>query len=96
MSDVSGIPVEPESQTRLLDSLTAVEGVYGGVVPGAGGFDALAVLVEDDAGTEARLREFGAEWSGRFPEEKTRLLKVRGEMEGVKQESMEIFEGWLS
>ncbi len=99
----SGVPIEPDSQTALLDALTAgVDGVLGGVVPGAGGFDALALLVRDDgdggaggAGdTESRLREFLARWSA----EKgavVRLLGVRGEMEGVRAEELGQYAGWL-
>ncbi|KAK3203631.1 hypothetical protein GRF29_106g111039 [Pseudopithomyces chartarum] len=36
MGELSGVPIEPAQQTRLLDALTEIEGVVGGVVPGAG------------------------------------------------------------
>ena len=72
MSRLSGVPVEPEEQTKLLDACTEVEGVIGGVVPGAGGFDAIALLVQDEHGEEAfaKLRRRLAEWnrSNRPPE----------------------------
>lgn len=94
----SGVPIEPDSQAALLDALTAeVDGVYAGVVPGAGGFDALALLVRDDQDTERRVRQFLADWSRR-PENAgsvVRLLDVKGEMAGVRTEGLEQYAGWL-
>lgn len=94
MGEASGVPVEPDSQTELLDALGAVEGVYGGVVPGAGGFDAVAVLMRDDEETAGRLEAFLEAWS-RDKGAKVKLLSVRGELEGVKAEKLSEFEGWL-
>lgn len=94
MGAESGVPIEPESQTALLDALGGVEGVYGGVVPGAGGFDAVALLVKDDKETEARIEEFLAAWS-KEKGERVSLLRVKGEMEGVKVEELETYHGWL-
>ncbi|KAI1801146.1 Phosphomevalonate kinase [Daldinia bambusicola] len=94
MSAASGAPIEPESQTALLDGLAGVEGVYEGVAPGAGGYDALALLVRDDEETEGRIKEFLKKWS----EEKSvkvKLLGVKGEMEGVRREGLEQYDGWL-
>jgi phosphomevalonate kinase len=94
MGRESGVPIEPESQAELLDALEGVEGVYGGVVPGAGGFDALALLVRDDPETTERLEGFLAKWSkengGRVS-----LLGVKGEMEGVKIERVDEYQGWI-
>ena len=47
MSELSNVPIEPPEQSRLLDACCSIEGVIGGVVPGAGGFDAIALLIED-------------------------------------------------
>jgi phosphomevalonate kinase len=95
MGRESGVPIEPESQTELLDALEGVEGVYAGVVPGAGGFDAVALLVRDDGETTERLEEFLEKWShekgGRVS-----LLGVKGEMEGVRMERAEDYQGWIS
>ncbi|KAI1463040.1 Phosphomevalonate kinase [Daldinia caldariorum] len=94
MSAASGAAIEPQSQTALLDGLAGVKGVYEGVAPGAGGYDALALLVRDDAETEGRIKEFLQKWS----EEKdvqVRLLGVKGEMEGVRREGLEQYGGWL-
>lgn len=90
----SGVPIEPDSQTELIDALSEVEGVYGGVVPGAGGFDAVAVLVRDDEDTTKRLEAFLEEWSKK-KEAKVKLLSVRGELEGVRTEKLADFDGWV-
>ncbi|GAA6054302.1 hypothetical protein JCM3770_001423 [Rhodotorula araucariae] len=44
MGEASGVPIEPPEQTRLLDACSALPGVLGGGVPGAGGYDAIWVL----------------------------------------------------
>lgn len=90
----SGVPIEPPAQTELLDAVSAVEGVYGGVVPGAGGYDALALVMDDDAATEARVEARIAQWAA-DKAVKVRLLNVKGEMEGVRSESLDVYEGWL-
>ncbi|QRW08388.1 phosphomevalonate kinase-like protein [Ceratobasidium sp. AG-Ba] len=41
----SGVPIEPPEQTQLLDACYALPGVVGGGVPGAGGYDAIWLLV---------------------------------------------------
>ncbi|CAN6629865.1 phosphomevalonate kinase [Trichomonascus vanleenenianus] len=47
MTEEANVPIEPPAQTILLDALTSeVDGVIGGVVPGAGGYDAICVLVD--------------------------------------------------
>ncbi|KAI6777950.1 phosphomevalonate kinase [Emericellopsis cladophorae] len=94
MSGLSGVPIEPESQTKLLDALTELDGVFGGVVPGAGGFDALALLMRDDEETKTRVMGCLAEWS-KEKDEKVKLMDVRGEMEGVRMEELDIYKGWL-
>lgn len=47
MGEVSDVPIEPPSQTLLLDTCTNLAGVIGGGVPGAGGYDAIWLLVCD-------------------------------------------------
>lgn len=96
MGEKSGVPIEPESQTYLLDALTkGVEGVFAGVVPGAGGFDALALLVKDDEATETRIKEYLSKLSAEKGW-KVRLLDVKGEMEGVRTEELGQYKGWLA
>ncbi|PPQ67289.1 hypothetical protein CVT25_005873 [Psilocybe cyanescens] len=47
MGTLSGVPIEPVEQTKLLDTCVALAGVIGGGVPGAGGYDAVWLLVCD-------------------------------------------------
>jgi len=47
MGTLSGVPIEPIEQTELLDLCVSQPGVIGGGVPGAGGYDALWLLVCD-------------------------------------------------
>ncbi|KAG6866347.1 hypothetical protein C0991_005268 [Blastosporella zonata] len=47
MGNLSGVPIEPEEQTKLLDSCVSLAGIVGGGVPGAGGYDAIWLLVCD-------------------------------------------------
>lgn len=91
----SDVPIEPESQTALLDALGGVDGVHGGVVPGAGGFDALAVLMRDDEDTRVRVDEFLAGWTREHPGQTVKLLQVKGEVEGVRREELDVYAGWL-
>ncbi|EWZ41759.1 ribosomal protein S5 domain 2-type protein [Fusarium oxysporum Fo47] len=92
MGSASDVPIEPESQTELLDALSTVEGVYGGVVPGAGGYDALALLMKDDEETKQRVEEFLDKWA-KEKGTKVKLLGVKGEMEGVRSESLDVYAG---
>ncbi|KAH9485393.1 Phosphomevalonate kinase, peroxisomal [Psilocybe cubensis] len=47
MGALSDVPIEPKEQTKLLDTCVALAGVIGGGVPGAGGYDAVWLLVCD-------------------------------------------------
>jgi phosphomevalonate kinase len=94
MGAESDVPIEPESQTALLDALEGVEGVFGGVVPGAGGYDALALLVRDDDETARRIEAFVEEW-GKTKAGKVRLLGVKGEMDGVRAENVAEYQEWI-
>ena len=94
MGRASGVPIEPDTQTALLDAATAVDGVYGGVVPGAGGFDALALLMKSDDDTNAHLESMLEKWSVE-KDSKVRLLDVKGEMEGARCEDVDGYADWL-
>lgn len=43
----SGAEIEPEEQSQLLDNCLKLVGSLGGLVPGAGGYDAICVFVEE-------------------------------------------------
>ncbi|PQE07600.1 phosphomevalonate kinase protein [Rutstroemia sp. NJR-2017a BBW] len=91
MGEKSGVPIEPAEQTALLDAVTEnVEGVVGGVVPGAGGYDAIVLLVKDDKKTMDDIKEFLVKWS---TEQKSnvKLLGVKGEMDGARKEDGELY-----
>uniref|UniRef100_A0A0A8XYK6 GHMP kinase C-terminal domain-containing protein n=1 Tax=Arundo donax TaxID=35708 RepID=A0A0A8XYK6_ARUDO len=49
MGVAAGVPIEPESQTELLDSTMNIDGVLLAGVPGAGGFDAVFSVTLGDA-----------------------------------------------
>jgi phosphomevalonate kinase len=95
MGTRSGVPIEPEEQTALLDAVTGgVDGVYGGVVPGAGGYDAVVLLVKDDDATITDVKAFLSEWSA-SKQSNVKLLGVKGEMEGVREEDGAIYGAWI-
>ncbi|OCH85802.1 Phosphomevalonate kinase [Obba rivulosa] len=47
MGELAGVPIEPPEQTELLNACVSRAGVIGGGVPGAGGYDAVWLLVCD-------------------------------------------------
>ncbi|KAF3107859.1 phosphomevalonate kinase [Orbilia oligospora] len=84
----SAVEIEPESQTKLLDAAANdVEGVIGGVVPGAGGFDAVCFLYERKDGVEQSLREFLGNW--KVENGVVKALELGQEGEGVRIEKLE-------
>lgn len=103
MSVKSGVPIEPKVQTELLDACAQIEGVVGGVVPGAGGFDAVALVVRNSEDVLEKVKDLVADWKS-SPEAvgtgeggigNVRVLGVRQEMVGLKLEDVERYEGWL-
>lgn len=98
MSKQSGVPIEPPAQTELLDACSKVEGVVGGVVPGAGGYDAIALLIEDREEVVKNLRELLSGWklSGEADGSmgKVSMLGVKQEMSGVRVEQGSEYAEW--
>lgn len=99
LSEESGVAVEPPSQTKLLDACERIEGVIGGVVPGAGGYDAIALLIKDDDTVVAGLQKLFAGWKFSNDqgesEGRVSMLGVREEMDGVELEDVKGYEQWL-
>ncbi|KAK2745466.1 phosphomevalonate kinase [Onygenales sp. PD_40] len=101
MSKETGVPIEPRVQTELLDRLSELDGVIGGVVPGAGGYDAVALLVRDEAGVVENVRRFLSNWRSSVEDdfggkiERVRLLGVAHGSEGLRNEMGEQYAGWL-
>ncbi|XP_068646681.1 phosphomevalonate kinase, peroxisomal [Aristolochia californica] len=78
MGKAAGVPIEPESQTQLVDATMSMEGVLLAGVPGAGGFDAIYAITLGESGTNVAKA-----WSslGVLP------MLVREDAEGVHLES---------
>ncbi|KAF7503165.1 hypothetical protein GJ744_004269 [Endocarpon pusillum] len=101
MSNKSGVPIEPPSQTELLDACCTVPGVVGGVVPGAGGYDAVVLLVEDNEKALVDLQNLLSKWKSTtasgsgIAKGMVRLLGVKQDVQGIKMERAETFEGWI-
>ncbi|XP_018686106.2 phosphomevalonate kinase, peroxisomal isoform X2 [Musa acuminata AAA Group] len=78
MGKAAGVPIEPESQTRLLDATMNLDGVLLAGVPGAGGFDAVFAIILGEASDSV-----GKTWSshGVLP------LLVKEDPRGVSLES---------
>ncbi|SMN22092.1 similar to Saccharomyces cerevisiae YMR220W ERG8 Phosphomevalonate kinase [Maudiozyma saulgeensis] len=49
----SGADIEPAIQTQLLDNCMQIDGVLTGVVPGAGGFDAISLIAAETTDIES-------------------------------------------
>ena len=96
MSEKSGVPIEPPAQTQLLNACSGLDGVIGGVVPGAGGYDAIALLIEDREDVVKKLQTLVSDW--KFEEGKggkVSLLRVREEMVGVREENPGMYTKWV-
>ena len=102
MGEKSGVPVEPPQQTALLDYCTKLDGVVGGVVPGAGGFDAIVLLVENYdhvlANLKQKLSEYKADGvAAEGPKiGRVGIVDVREEMVGVKREELGLYKEWTT
>ncbi|KAF2733169.1 Phosphomevalonate kinase [Polyplosphaeria fusca] len=101
MSKASGVPIEPREQTLLLDACSKVAGVIGGVVPGAGGYDAVVLLIEDKPDVIADLKELLKDWKVEQDSEdavkigNVGMLGVREDMVGVRREDPVKYRDWV-
>jgi phosphomevalonate kinase len=101
MSNKSGVPIEPPSQSELLDACTEIPGVVGGVVPGAGGYDAVVLLIKDNDETLGELQKMLDGWQSTQKQGsdvtigKVNLLGVKQDEQGIKIESEAAFAGWI-
>ncbi|PWY79284.1 Phosphomevalonate kinase [Aspergillus heteromorphus CBS 117.55] len=101
MTQKTGVPIEPKVQTELLDAISDLDGVIGGVVPGAGGYDAIAVLIHDQADVIHRLNDFFDGWESKVEDDfggkigNVRLLGVRHGSAGLQIETLDIYSGWI-
>ena len=100
MSTGSGVPIEPPQQTELLDFCSTQDGVIGGVVPGAGGFDAIVLFVENNDTIVSRLKmalsRYKPAGTGTAAKiGKVGIIGVREDMIGVKEESLSLYQEWV-
>ncbi|KAH8731045.1 ribosomal protein S5 domain 2-type protein [Phaeosphaeriaceae sp. PMI808] len=101
MTVATGVPIEPLEQTALLDFCTNLDGVIGGLVPGAGGYDAVVLLVEDKEEVIDKLRRLLKEYQpgsseGGVKIGKVGVIGVREEMEGVRIEDLDLYKEWAA
>ena len=96
MSSEAGVPIEPPEQTALLDACSQVPEVIGGVVPGAGGYDAITLMMQDSQSARDSLKGVLQEWRFGAHGGKVRLLNTRGEMEGTRLEDPKQYQEWLT
>lgn len=103
MTAKTQVPIEPRVQTELLDTVSQVDGVIGGVVPGAGGYDAVALLIQDDIEVVRRLKKLFDSYQSKVEDdfggkiERVRMLNVRHGSEGVRNEAQNMarYVTWL-
>jgi len=88
MTVESGAEIEPDEQTTLLNNCEALNGCLGGVVPGAGGYDAICLLVSENS--IERIIESTASVPGFKHVHWLRLLEQR---HGLIEEQAEDFDG---
>ncbi|CAN3372938.1 hypothetical protein DIURU_002829 [Diutina rugosa] len=81
MTQKSGAAIEPSEQTDLLDACSGLSGCIGGVVPGAGGYDAICVLV-----LENKIDEFKAEFSSKSQYSNINWLDLEERSTGIQME----------
>ena len=98
MSVKSGVPVEPPVVTELLDFCSSIPGVVGGVAPGAGGYDAVALLLKNDPEVVKELQGKLEGWKSQDASGakigNIRLLGVKQENEGVRVEDIDRYQRW--
>lgn len=100
MSQKAGVPIEPKAQTDLLDTCCKLNGVVGGVVPGAGGYDAIALVVVDHEEVICHLRDLLADYEAKVQDSrgnkigKIRLLGIKQDNQGLRKEDMSSYAEW--
>ncbi|KAK9699010.1 hypothetical protein RND81_08G147200 [Saponaria officinalis] len=78
MGEAAGVPIEPDTQTRLLDATMDMEGVLLAGIPGAGGFDAIFAITLGDTSSS----KVATSWSSH----NVLALPVREDPHGVRLE----------
>jgi phosphomevalonate kinase len=99
MGVASGVPIEPPQQTKLLDYCSTLKGVIGGVVPGAGGYDAIVLLAEDKEEVVDHIKESLKSYKVEDEGDGMKIgnvgvIGIREEMEGARNEDLALYAGW--
>jgi phosphomevalonate kinase len=90
MGDQAAVPIEPTSQTQVLEESLTVDGVLLAGVPGAGGYDAICCVIADDGeGDGSTFQQLLEVWK----REKVPIcpLLAREERSGIRFEETEAF-----
>jgi len=96
MGNLSGVPIEPDEQTRLLDICVSQAGVVGGGVPGAGGYDAIWLLVCDPESSkheQTPLDRIEYVWSTYKELSVSPLSSAESEDKGIRLEKLDDVKG---
>jgi len=97
MGESSEVPIEPKEQTALLDACVSQAGVIGGGVPGAGGYDAIWLLVcdppEDRLDGQTPLERVEHVWSTYADLDVSPLSSVESVARGARMERLEDIQG---
>jgi phosphomevalonate kinase len=64
MGEAAKVPIEPDVQTALCDACQSIPGVVAALVPGAGGYDAVACLYINTSATRHAVAQLWATWKG--------------------------------
>lgn len=90
MTVQSRAEIEPSAQSKLLDTLVRIRGVLGGVVPGAGGYDAVCILVSENC-----IQHVLEETASHPQFKHIRWLHLTEENDGLIEENYSRFEGLI-
>lgn len=90
LTRASGADIEPPEQTALLDLCAELPGCLGGIVPGAGGYDAISLLVEED-----KIGALKAKSASDSAFANVTWLDLTEEEQGLKEEAACNYEGLI-
>ena len=63
MGQAAGVPIEPDEQSALVDATLEIPGVIAALVPGAGGYDAIACLYVNHPTVQNAVADFWCSWT---------------------------------